>query len=244
MPALRFQHHNIISSTNDLAAQAAREGEPEGLVITAIGQTSGRGRRGRLWQDEPGQSILMSLLFRPNLELSETPALGFAVSLAIAEWLESLGLRPELKWPNDVLINGRKIAGMLIEHVYCDGSDAIAAGVGVNVNQQCFDGDLKSIATSLHLQTDRLYDIAELQKTLAETIFLKYTNFVTAGSEEILESWRNYMWGVGESVEILTESDTLSGVIQGVDDVGALIISGRFGQQAIYAADAIKTIRN
>lgn len=245
MADLRFRHFDTVVSTNDLIAQAARDGEPEGLVITALSQTSGRGRRGRTWQDEPGRSILMSMLFRPSLELAETPKLGFAVSLGIAQWLESFGMEPQLKWPNDILVSQKKIAGILLEHVYSSGFDAIAAGIGLNVTQQSFSGDLESIATSIYIQTGNTYDIAELRELLAQRIFEKYNYFITAGPEEILESWRNYMWGIGENVEILTENETLAGVIQGVDDNGALVIENDAGQiRSIHAADAIKTIRN
>lgn len=237
----RFRHFETVGSTNDIALDLARDGEPEGLVITATSQLSGRGRRGRTWVDEPGQAIIMSVILRPDIPASEMSRLSFVASLAVAEWLTSeCGLDCALKWPNDVLVGGGKIAGILIELA----GPAVVAGIGVNVNQRQFPDDLADSATSVAIETRQSYDIPALTNSLAGSLFGVYERFLASGFEEILADWRKYIWGVGESVEIATEGRTLNGIIRGVDSEGALLLQNAGGLHTIHSADAITTTRS
>lgn len=235
----RFRHFETVSSTNDIALELARLGEPEGLVITADSQTEGRGRRGRTWHDEPGQSIIMSAILRPAIPASDMPKLSFVSSLAVAEWLGAeCGLGCALKWPNDVLIGNRKLAGILVELA----GPAAVAGIGVNVNQRRFPDELAETATSLAIETGQSHDVPALTKSLAGSVFAVYETFLTSGFEGILADWRKYMWGIGTQVEVATEGCSLAGVIRGVDPTGALLLEDARGRvYAVHAADAVRT---
>lgn len=241
----RFRHFETVGSTNDIALELARAGEPEGLVITADSQTEGRGRRGRAWRDEPGQSIIMSAILRPAISASEMPKLSFVASLAVAEWLVAeCGLTCELKWPNDVLVGDRKLAGILVELSLSSGKHAAVAGIGVNVNQRGFPDDLSESATSLAIETGQSYDVPALTKSLAGHVFAVYERFLASGFEGILADWRKYMWGIGTQVEVASEGRSLAEVIRGVDESGALLVEDARGRlHEIHAADAVRTMQ-
>lgn len=243
-PALHW--FETVGSTNDVALDMARAGAPEGTVVVAGNQTKGRGRRGRVWTDEPGACVLMSLLLTPTIPLSAIPGLTFAVSLGVTTALKAASyIDPMLKWPNDVFVGNRKVAGILVESASAAGRCVVIAGIGVNANQRNFDPDLEDTATSLLLECGSCVDIRALAGKLSLSVLAEYERFLSEGFEITLERWRRYMWGIGESVQITTESQILNGVIRGVDGSGALLVSDKNGTlHAIHAADTIKTTRN
>ncbi|MCS6772028.1 MAG: biotin--[acetyl-CoA-carboxylase] ligase [Kiritimatiellae bacterium] len=148
-PILAFHE---VGSTNDIAKHLAEAGGPSGLAVIARNQTAGRGRRGRHWISSPGQSVLMSVVLRTPLLPGESPWLGLAAGVAVADSLETLGLgRISIKWPNDILVNGRKIAGILVEpRLGLERLDFAVLGIGVNVRQRESDwpASLRGLATS------------------------------------------------------------------------------------------------
>ena len=152
-----------IGSTNDVAAERAEAGAPDGTLVLAEHQSAGRGRRGRAWQAPPGDALLMSMVFRTGVAGPPGPA-PLRVGLAVAEALESVGARCAIKWPNDVLVGGRKIAGVLCEA----GTGTIVAGVGVNVRQGPDDWppELRGEATSLAAVLGRRVALAEVADPL------------------------------------------------------------------------------
>jgi BirA family transcriptional regulator, biotin operon repressor / biotin---[acetyl-CoA-carboxylase] ligase len=264
-PAIfRFEE---VGSTNDIALGMARNGASEGTVVIARSQTRGRGRRGRSWISEPGESVIMSVILRPDVPASRHSELAFAAGIAVAECLQrKCGLRPTLKWPNDVLVNSRKIAGVLIESE----PRAAIVGIGVNVLQNSFPHDLAETATSVSRECrsargeerasrgggptplalsseERAYRRAGDEsrhadldiETLAAVILERLFAACVLSFEEILTCWRKYMWGLGRSVDIVTEGGTTSGKITGIDTDGALLIDRGGIIRRIIAADAI-----
>lgn len=229
-PAIyRFEE---VGSTNDVALGMARSGAPEGTVVIARSQTRGRGRRGRGWYSKPGESVIMSVILRPAVSARRHSELAFAAGIAVAECLQhECGLRPVLKWPNDVLVNLRKIAGILIESE----DRAAIVGIGVNVLQDSFPGDLAATATSVSLEGGSCTDV----ETLAAVILDRLLAARVLSFEEILQQWRKYMWGLGWSVDVVTEDGTISGKISGIDSDGALLIDRGGIIRRIIAADAI-----
>lgn len=221
-----------VGSTNDIALEMARSGAPEGTVVTARSQSKGRGRRGREWFDKPGESILMSVILRPKLPLNRYSELAFVAAVALAQCLSgSFGVEPALKWPNDVLIGGRKVAGILVEA----GQGAAIVGVGVNVNQSEFPPELAGEATSVAIEAGSGLDVDALTQALIDSLFAAYQ----LPFEEILTRWRKYMWGLGCSVDVVTEGVTVSGTIAGIDSDGALLLDQAGGVRRIVAADAV-----
>lgn len=229
-PAIyRFEE---VGSTNDIALGMARSGASEGTVVIARSQTRGRGRRGRSWYSKPGESVIMSVVLRPDVPPSRHSELAFAAGVAVAECLQyKCGLRPVLKWPNDVLVNSRKIAGILIESE----PRAAIVGIGVNVMQESFPPDLSSEATSVALEGGSCTDVETVAAVILERLFAT----CVLSFEEILGRWRKYMWGLGRSVDVVTEAGTISGKITGIDTDGALLIDRGGIVRRVVAADAL-----
>ena len=147
-----------VDSTQTVAFALAADGAADRTVVVAQAQTAGRGRRGRLWLDEPGASLLTSIILRPRLQPARLPTLSLAAGVAVVEALERVtGLKPRLKWPNDVLVDGRKLAGILLES-RIGPSPLVVLGIGVNLAQRVFPADLAERATSVRLATGRRVD--------------------------------------------------------------------------------------
>lgn len=227
-------------STNAMAATWAREGAPEGALVIAEHQTAGRGRLGRTWDDAPGQNLLFSLVLRPSLPSHRlglvTLAGGVAVAEAVAEW--TAPVVPRIKWPNDVLLNGRKCCGMLLESSL--GADGfVVLGVGLNVNQDVFPPPLAERATSLRLETGRLIPrVALLTAALAR--MEHWTDRLAAGADAALhEAFVARMVGVGEPAAVCLAGGgpPVEGVIEGIDADGALRFRMGDTVRALHAGD-------
>ncbi len=231
--------YDTVDSTNDIALQMAREGAPEGICIAARRQLKGRGRRGRTWFDSAGESVLISIVFRPRIPLDRFHELSFVASLAVAEHLRNcFGIEAKLKWPNDVLIRGLKVAGVLVEIERS--TEAAVVGVGINVNQRKLPISLAQTATSVFIETETEHDVTQLTKTFAQTIADEYEHYIESDFEDIRGRWLNNMWGLDKLAEVRLEPETLVGTIAGLDKSGALLLRDSAGiEHTIHAADAV-----
>lgn len=216
-----------VDSTQTVAFTLAAQGAPDRTVVVADSQAAGRGRRGRTWQDEPGASLLTSIIVRPRLAPARLPALSLATGVAVAEALAAVaGLAARLRWPNDVMVGARKIAGILLETRMLAESPAAApapvvvVGIGVNLAQRRFSPDLETRATSVARETGRA---VERDVTLAAVL-------------AAFDGWRHRLEREGFApvrARWLTLSDTIGqpvtvegvhGVAVGLDDDGALLV--------------------
>lgn len=222
----------------------AGQGEPEGTVVTACTQLKGRGRLGRVWWDKPGESALLSVILRPPIKPEDLHQLAFVTGLGVAEWLIAESC-PEviLKWPNDVLLRGRKVAGILVEADLSSADLSAVVGIGVNVNQREFPADLADTATSVFIETGITRDIDAAVERIATEVMAAYGLYLDQGFKEILDRWRNYMWGAGAEVEVTLAGEVLVGRIAGVDPSGALVLTDARGKtQAVRAADSMNPV--
>ena len=150
---------DVVESTQAAAWELAEHGAADRTVVVAKHQLAGRGRRGRIWHDQPGSSLLFSIVVRPRLPVAQVPMLSLATGVAVAEALaQGCGLEARLKWPNDVLVGGRKIAGILLESRMTPGGTispeiTVIVGIGVNLGRHDFPGELQGKATSVALET-------------------------------------------------------------------------------------------
>lgn len=228
-----FHHLDEVTSTNDIAIKMALEGADEGNVIIANHQTHGRGRSARAWLDESGQNLIMSIILRPDISIQQIPELSFVVSLGIIKFLRTnLKLAAFAKWPNDIFVSGRKLAGILIENTKTTENQCVAVGIGLNVLQTVFPDNIKHKATSLALENSSASDISKIGFQLSLTILETYQDYLDKGFIKILAEWENYIWGIGKSVDLtytgLNETG-INGIILGVDKSGALILRGENG---------------
>lgn len=237
----RYHRCDVVESTNDIAIQLARGSEPEGTIVVANQQTRGKGRRGRQWWDDYGQSLLMSLILTPDIPQSAFPQLSFVASLSVAEYLITHhNLPSRLKWPNDVYVNNKKISGILIEITTRPGGLAAVCGIGLNAAQTSFPPELASFATSVSIETGAHVAVDNVLPCLVGTLLQNYSAYLALGFEEILARWRKYIWGIGCPANIVMDNTTITGTITGVDPNGALVILDADGtEHVICAADAV-----
>jgi BirA family biotin operon repressor/biotin-[acetyl-CoA-carboxylase] ligase len=227
--------HDRVDSTNTTLRSMAAEGAMEGTVVGAEAQSAGRGRFHREWISTPGENLLFSVLLFPPFPEEQIPLLNFLASLSVASAVGSYpGLRAQLRWPNDVYIDGKKVCGILAERT----GTAVVLGIGVNVNQSTFpDGvpNATSLATSsgYQLERDRLLHI------LLRELDDQYARALREGFNGIMNDWRALCDMHGSHLSLRSGSDVITGVVEGIDDDGALLIRDDRGiDHRCFAGDA------
>jgi BirA family biotin operon repressor/biotin-[acetyl-CoA-carboxylase] ligase len=216
-------YYPVISSTMDVAKQAVKEGAVEGTIVIADRQTVGRGRFGRNWWAPPDSSILLSIIIYPRLE--QLRHLNMAATLAVMQSIEKVtGLKPVIKWPNDVLIGGKKVSGILIEsEVQEEGVNATVIGIGLNVNlEPSSNSEIAEIATSLWEALGRKVSRLEMLLSLLEAFEELYE--ALRSGERIDELWRYHLDTLGKQVAVKCGEQVLHGYAESVDDEGNLLL--------------------
>jgi len=217
-----------VDSTNSYASRLASDGAPEGTVVVSDRQTAGRGRLGRKWASPPGVNIYMSVILRPEIPPSEAPMLTLAASVAVAQALRGLyGLQAEIKWPNDVLMDGRKAVGILTEmSAEPDRVRHIVLGVGIDVNmtRESFPKELKNIATSVMAELGKKVDRAELVRRFLLELEKTYAMLTGGKKEAVLNAWRGLSCTLGRKVRVVTPRGEATGLARDIDESGALIV--------------------
>lgn len=193
-------------TTNNRARELALEGAPEGTLVIAEKQTAGRGRRGKVWESPLGTGIWMSLVLRPQIMPAKASVLTLLCGLATAEAIEAeTGLSAGLKWPNDILINGKKAVGILTE-MDCEMSQVhfVIPGIGINVNTASFPPEIADIATSLYLECGKTVSRRRLVHKVLERLEEHYETFLRTGSfAAMLEDYRKHCITLGKEVHVL-----------------------------------------
>lgn len=235
--------HEELPSTNDEAMRLASEGAPAFSVVVADRQTAGRGRNGRVWVSPPGVGLYVSMILRPNLDIEEIPVLTLLIGVSAAEAVrETTGLSTGLKWPNDVLVNGYKIAGILCEASLGAGGGApvVIAGLGVNVNTLPQDLPERPLhpASSLAAESGRLHDRdALLDAWIAHTRHWVAT-LETDGATPLIARWNELDALTGTPVSIAAADGTaVAGLDRGVDASGALRVETGNGIAHVIVGD-------
>lgn len=218
-------------STNILAKDMADSVE-EGTVVIAESQTEGRGRLGRKWLSPEG-GIWLSIVLKPKIQPQYTPRLTLLAGVCVAKTIQGMGLPARIKWPNDVLIKGRKVCGILTEMgAEVDLVDHVVVGIGIdaNVDTESFPEEFRDSSTSLKKELGKDVDRVDfVQKLLFEFESL-YLNFQKGDFHSILDEWRSMSATIGEWVKISTQTRTIYGEAIGIDNEGALIIETGEGQ--------------
>lgn len=231
-------------STNTRAKDLAAKGAPEGTLVIAERQTAGRGRKGRSWLSPEGGGIYSSLILRPAIPPNEVSAITLLTAVVVVETLRTLTpLRPKIKWPNDILINGKKIAGILTEmSMEMDSVDYIIVGIGLNVNTPLtgFTEELQQIATSIFIETNKRWERSSLIREYLKWYEIYYDIFKKDGFTSIAGRWKAFTDIIGKRVTVDMTSQKITGDVVDVDNTGVLIIRDAKGEMhRIYSGDVI-----
>ncbi len=217
-------YFDTVSSTMDEAFRLAMAGAEEGTVICAEGQTKGRGRLGRTWQSPKGKGIYFSIILRPKVSPNEVSQLTLLSAVAAAEAIKNVsGLTPEIKWPNDLLINGKKIVGILTEmSAETDRIKFVTVGIGVNVNTTA--AQLGPHATSLKYETQNNFSRVELLKEILRQIEHWYFHFQKHNFSDVVKRWKELSSTLGHHIRITDPTESVEGKAIDLDEDGGLLI--------------------
>jgi BirA family biotin operon repressor/biotin-[acetyl-CoA-carboxylase] ligase len=216
------------TSTNDVIEKLARDGVKEGVVVFAESQTRGRGRLGRKWISPARKGLWFSVLLRPNLRPQETTQLTVAAATALRRAIVSqTGLEPEIKWPNDIQLDGRKVAGILTElNAELDSVKYVILGIGVDVNLAAsdFPHELRKTATSLRVEADRMIPRAELATVILQELDADYTRIVSGKFGAVADEWEAHCSTISRDVVIRIGERQIRGRAEALDEDGALLL--------------------
>jgi BirA family biotin operon repressor/biotin-[acetyl-CoA-carboxylase] ligase len=229
-----------LGSTNDRAKELAEEGAEHGEVVVAEAQTAGRGRRGRAWASPARRNVYFSVVLRPDLPPARAPELTLVGSVAICDALRQAGVDAGIKWPNDLLASGRKIAGILTElAAEPDRVEWVVLGAGVNVNarREDFPDELRDVATSILLERGQ----AAPRVLFAAACFTALETWLDRHDEEgfgaIREAWRERSVTLGREVSVKVDGRELAGVAEDIDETGALLVRTAAGVERVVSGD-------
>jgi len=229
-------------STNLRAKDLAHEGAPEGTVVVAEKQIQGRGRRGRSWFSPLGEGIYASIIMRPLISPNEAPGLTLMASVAVAEAIQTLtSLNVHIKWPNDIMIYGRKVAGILTEiSTEMDRVDYVIVGLGMNVNisHENFPPDLRDKATSILMETGKTFPRVTLLRAYLEEHEKYYELFTLNGFGPVLNRWKQLADIIGRRITVDLMEHRYTGEVLDIDREGFLILRDHEGRmQRIISGD-------
>jgi BirA family biotin operon repressor/biotin-[acetyl-CoA-carboxylase] ligase len=221
------------TSTNDVIEKLARDGVKEGAVVFAESQTGGRGRLGRKWMSPPRQGLWFSVLLRPKLRPQEVTQLTIASATALRRAIKTVtGRLPEIKWPNDLLFDGKKVVGILTEmSAEVDCVRYVILGIGVDVNQDAaeFPAELRRLATSLKLVTGRKISRAELAVEMLRELDADYARIGAGQFSQLADEWETGCATLGKNVAVQMGVRKIRGCAEALDDDGALLVRTEHG---------------
>ncbi|MCA1054615.1 biotin--[acetyl-CoA-carboxylase] ligase [Rossellomorea aquimaris] len=237
-----IHYEKSVPSTQKIAHDLAGDGAAEGTLVIADEQTAGRGRLMREWHSSSGNGIWMSLILKPNLPPQKAPQFTLITAVAVVQAIEEVSsLEPEIKWPNDILINGKKVTGILTElQAESDRINSIIIGIGMNVNHtiEHFPDAIQSIATSLSIEEGKPLSRAVIVQKVLERMESLYGLYMKEGFTPIKLLWESYAVSIGKRIRARTINGTIEGTALGITEEGVLKIEDMAGVvHQIYSAD-------
>jgi len=239
-----IHHFHSMDSTNSKAYQLALQGAREGEIVIAESQKRGRGRLGRKWFSPPLSNLYLSVILRPKIPPHQAPLITLMAAVATADAIKKFsGFQPLIKWPNDILLKNRKVAGLLNEiHSEMDRIHFVILGIGVNLNmdKRLFAKEIRSLATSLKREMGQSISRKAFLQTLLEELEMWYETFLEKGAPAVLEAWRERAKIQGRAVRVTCFGEILAGVAMGVDSDGALILETEEGERKRVVAGDVE----
>lgn len=230
-----------VDSTNEWAKKLGKENAAHGTLAVAEYQSAGKGRLGRRWTAPPGSSVMMSILLRPDFEPQFAPMLTIVMGLSVAQATERIGVETLIKWPNDVVVSRKKICGILTEMSVEEGKIRyVIIGTGINVNLDTLPEELRDKATSLYLQTGKIYDRNEMLAYVMEAFEENYEKFVKTGDLTLLrEDYNRMLANCGQPVRILDPLAPYEGIAYGINQKGELVVEKIDGTKVCVSAGEV-----
>lgn len=237
---------DTLDSTNNEAINEAKRGAEEGLCVVARRQTAGRGRHGRVWSSPKDAGLYFSIVLRPKVNVRFLPLVTLLAAIAVHDTLEELyRIDCDIKWVNDIHVNGKKICGILAETAETVKGLAVIVGIGINLNSSSFSPEISTLATSLEAETNREINSEILLHGLTKSLSENYKLFQTPnGVESIRQKWLlRSSYAFGKSVRAALSDRTICGVTQGIAEDGALIVKTDEGKIEIIRAGEVEQLR-
>ena len=229
--------HDQLTSTNTVLVERVKNSEAllHGTVVAARDQTAGRGRFDRVWQTQPGRDLTFSYLYTERVALDRLVSLPMATALGVADYLGELGLEAEVKWPNDVLVHGRKICGILAESA----GHCLVVGIGLNVNMRAVDAEhIDRPATSLQIETGMDHDVSDVLYALLPFLERPLAAWEQGGFGAIADAWRNRAYQLNQSIEVGDGDTVQRGTLTGFGPAGQLRLRTERGEDVeVWAGD-------
>ncbi len=219
-------------STNIQAKILAEKGAPEGTLVIAESQTSGKGRRGRSWISPPGEGLWFSLVLRPQIRPSVTPILTLVAAMAAAAGIEDVtGLKTRIKWPNDIVISGKKVVGILTElSAEAQETHYVVIGIGINVNMTEFPEEIQKTATSIYLESGTFFRRSDIVTAVIKRMESYYMTYMaTVSLEELRDEYMKRLVNLGREVVVMEPQRERRGICEGIDRNGCLLVRGEDG---------------
>jgi BirA family biotin operon repressor/biotin-[acetyl-CoA-carboxylase] ligase len=235
--AFPLLHKQMTESTNDDAREWAAMGAEHGAVVWAEQQSRGRGRRGSAWICPVGQALAFSVVLRPEFPRALWPRIALVCGLSVCKVLETYGILAEVKWPNDVIVQQRKICGILVEA----SENSVIAGIGLNVNVNEFPDELQSIATSMLIEVGREVDREQLLQNI-QSALLRHLRLVAEDFGSLLIDLRERCYLHGKRVRMICSGNEIHGVVCGIGAGGELLLERNGSIERIMQADEIRVI--
>lgn len=239
-------HYFRAESTNTVALNLGPQEGPHGTVVIAEEQTGGRGRLGRTWYSEKSSGIYLSVLLRPPLSPAAAPILTLLAGLAAHRAIRSVtGAPVDIRWPNDLLVNGKKICGILTEmQAELDRLHKVVLGIGINVNHHAMPEELRTIATSLAIEGGQRYSRLQVLVNLLRELERYYHLLLKNGNTAILEPWASTSsYAQGKRVRVKTRDKEFSATTAGLDKTGALKLRSEDGKEELFIAGEITELK-
>jgi BirA family transcriptional regulator, biotin operon repressor / biotin---[acetyl-CoA-carboxylase] ligase len=237
--ASKIYAFDSIESTNTYARALAADGAAEGTLVFAEEQTAGRGRLGRGWVANAGENLTFSLILRPTTPPDQINLLPLGIAVALARGVRrATSLPVYCKWPNDLLLHGKKCAGILMESALGPrGFEFIVVGIGVNVNQRTFPETLRARATSLALHAPHPFERISVFRAVLESLEQEYDTFASDGLTSIIPAWLELAPIIGKRVSAELQGETVHGTVTGITPDGGLQLHTDTGDLALFAGD-------
>lgn len=234
-------HRDSLTSTQIIAQKLALDGAENGTIVIADEQTAGKGRVNKQFHSLKNKGIYMSLILKPDILPYMAPQLTLLTATVLASVLDSTGIKPQIKWPNDVLIDGKKISGILTEmQAEQDKILYVVIGIGINLNLESSDlpDEIKERVTSLKMETGKTWDVVTFTQQFLKTFEEKYDQYIKEGFKNVKVDWENYGFKLNEKLYIKSGKQTFEAIFTGIAEDGALLATRENGEiEKVYSGE-------